>query len=275
VTTQKINHEMDEVAMIKPPVVIVTGASRGLGAATSIWLARAGAVVALLARTGDDLRAVARQIEEAGGQAIMLTTDVGNAAACHDAVESVLRKTGGVNALVNNAGVLAPLSTIAEADPDKWRQNIKVNLLGPFYMIQSALSALRASRGRVINVSSGAATNPTGAWSAYCAAKAGLNHLTSVLALEEPDVTAISIRPGVVDTEMQDQIRSEGQLYMASDKVTFFQRLKEEGNLLPPEVPARAIAWLALNAPHKWSGQFLSYDQEDIAGPAAAFCGNS
>ena len=261
--------------MDKPPVVIVTGASRGLGAATSICLARAGALVALLARDMGALRAVAGQIEKLGGQAFMVAADVGNETACREAVESVLQKTAEVNALVNNAGQLAPLATVAEADPDEWHRNVKVNLLGPFYLIQSALPALRASRGRVINVSSGAAIKPTGAWSAYCAAKSGLNHLTSVLALEEPDVTAVSIRPGVVDTQMQDRIRSDGQQYMASDTLEYFQRLKEEGNLLPPEVPARSIAWLALNAHHKWSGQFLSYDQEDIAGPAAAFCANS
>ena len=62
---------------------------------------------------------------------------------------------------------------------------------------------------------------------------------------------------------------------MAGDTVEYFQRLKDEGNLLAPEIPGRSIAWLALNAPHEWSGQFLSYDQEDIAGPAAAIFSNS
>ena len=260
--------------MEKSPVVIVTGASRGMGAEISVCLAGAGATVALLARSADGLLSVVKRIEDIGGCALAIVADVSNADDCRKAVSDVLKKNGSVDALVNNAGELAPLATVARADPAEWRQNIKVNLMGPFYMIQSVLPALRISRGRIINVSSGAASSPTAAWSAYCAAKAGLNHLSRVVALEEPDVTTISIRPGVVDTAMQARIRREGPQQMATDKLEYFQRLNKEGNLLAPEIPARSIAWLALKAPNQWSGLFLNYDQDEVTAPAEAFFGN-
>ena len=260
--------------MEKPPVVIVTGASRGMGAETSVWLASAGAFVALVARSEEGLMSVADRIGDIGGHAKPVVADVSNVDDCRKAVSDVLKITGEIAALVNNAGELAPLAPVSSADPAEWRQNIQVNLMGPFFMIQSALPALRISRGRIINVSSGAATSPTAAWSAYCAAKAGLNHLSRVLALEEPEVTTISIRPGAVDTAMQARIRQEGPRHMASDKIDLFQRLKKENNLLPPEIPGRSIAWLALKAPKQWSGLFLNHDQEEIVEPAEAFFKN-
>ncbi len=253
------------------PVVIVTGASRGLGMATSLWLAKAGAFVALMARTRKDLQQVLEQIHRLGGRGMTLTVDVANPEQCRQAVDEVLQTTDGIDALINNAGELAPLATIARSEPNQWRENIRVNLVGPFQLIQSALPALRQSNGRVVNVSSGAAKNPTKAWSAYCAAKAGLTHFTAVLALEEPAVTALAVRPGVVDTQMQRLIRHDGHRHMMPDKVAFFQQLKDTGQLEPPDIPARSIAWLALRAPHGWTGRFLDYDQAEIAGPAEAF----
>ena len=257
--------------MEKPPVIIVTGASRGIGSETSVWLASAGATVVLLARSENGLQSVVDRIEETGGRALAVVADVSNFEDCRKAVDMVLKVTGRVDALVNNAGELAPLATIARADPVEWHQSIKVNLIGPFFMIQATLPALRTSRGRIINVSSGAATRPTAAWSAYCASKAGLNHLGRVLALEEPTVTTLSVRPGVVDTQMQARIRQVGPQQMQGDKVEFFRRMKEEGSLLPPEIPGRSIAWLALRAPAQWSGLFLDHDHEDINGPAEDF----
>ncbi len=110
-------------------------------------------------------------------------------------------------------------------------------------------------------------------WSAYCASKAGLLHLTRVLATEEPEVTAVSLRPGVVDTRMQAQIRQSEPGAMPPSSKERFENLKEEGELEPPEVPARAIAWLVLHAPEEWSGEFIEYDELRVAEPARALFG--
>jgi NAD(P)-dependent dehydrogenase (short-subunit alcohol dehydrogenase family) len=171
---------------------------------------------------------------------------------------------GRLDALVNNAGILSPVARLAEADPKTWEYNLAVNLMGPFYLAQAAIPHLRATRGRIVNVSSGAAVKAIEGWSAYCVAKAGLTHLTRLLAAEEPDITAVALRPGVVDTAMQAQIRKEGDGAMSAEKAAYFQQLKTDGQLLEPMLPAAKIAWLAMAAPPVLSGMFLDYDDPRI-----------
>jgi NAD(P)-dependent dehydrogenase (short-subunit alcohol dehydrogenase family) len=223
-----------------------------------------GAAVVLVARSEEALAAVAGDIEAAGGQALAAPADVSDWAACMQVAEAALSRFGRIDALVNNAGVVRPLATTGSADPAEWRRCIEINLLGPFYMARATLEALRQSEGRVINISSGAATLPLAGAGAYCATKAGLNHFTAVLAAEEPRVTVLAVRPGVVDTDMQAELRSQAAGGMPADQVAYYRRLKAENRLEPPNVPGRAVAWLALHAPAEWSGHFISYDDPRI-----------
>ena len=250
---------------------IVTGASHGLGAAVSRQLGCAGAAVALVSRSADDLQRSAAAVRECGGACLALPADVSDPDACRRVVEATVGHFGRLDAVVNNAGIVAPLEVVARTAPAHWRRNVEVNLLGPVYITMAALAALRSSHGRVVNVSSGAATRVIQAASAYCASKAALNQFTHVLATEEPDITAVAVRPGVVDTPMQAFLRREGPAKMPAAQAAYYQALKTENRLEPPEVPARAIAWLALKAPHWLSGRFLSYDDPRIAEPAAIF----
>lgn len=245
--------------MTEQKTVIITGASRGLGAGTARMAARLGAAVVLSARSAEALRAVAAEIETAGGRALAVPGDVSRAEDCRALVARAVAHFGRVDAVINNAGVLEPLARIAEADPEAWTRNIVVNVVGPFLVTQAALRYLRETGGRVINVSSGAAVSAKAAWSAYAVSKAALNHFTAHLAVEEPGITAVAVRPGVVDTAMQTAIREEGQAMEPEERARFV-RLHEEGALQPPEVPGRALAVLALHAPHDWSGQFVSWD---------------
>ena len=261
--------------MEKRPSVIVTGASRGLGADIARWLARAGARITVVARSGEALSALADEIGRQGGSVHRITADVSEDGACREIAQEALSHFGAIDALVNNAGILEPVSRIAEADPDRWLYNIRVNLAGPFQLVRAAIPALRKSRGRVINVSSGAAVKAIAAWSADCVSKAGLTHFTRLLAEEEPLVTAVSIRPGVVDTAMQRLIRQVGPEKMDPDKAAYFQALKDEKRLSPPHLPARAIAWLSLHAPAAWSGAFMDFDDPRIEGPAKAAFGDT
>ncbi len=249
-------------------VVIVTGASRGIGAATARWLGRAGASVVVVARTEEALRQVARDVERLGGRALTVAGDVSDATFCRRIVEQALDAFGRLDALVNNAAVLEPIARVAEADVAAWRYAVEVNLVAPFVLSREALPALRKARGRLINISSGAAHHPIAAWSAYCATKAGLHLFTQVVALEEPDVVAVSVHPGVVDTEMQALIRRQGEGHMAPEQVARFRRLKERGELVSPELSGRSVAWLALHAPASMSGRFVAFDDADVIGPA-------
>ncbi len=246
------------------PVVLVTGASRGLGRGIALALAELGADLVLNARNAAQLRAVAEEARGHGIRAETVPGDIGEPETARQIVRRARDAFGRIDAVVNNAGIIQPLARIAQAEPEAWLENWRVNLLGPVLLVKEALPELRARRGRVVNISSGAAVRPFPGWGAYCAAKAGLNQFTAVLALEEPRVTAVAFRPGVVDTDMQTEIRTQGARAMPPEWHRRFLRYKEEGRLRPPEEIGRMVAWLALEAPHEWSGRFLAYYEEPL-----------
>ena len=122
--------------------------------------------------------------------------------------------------------------------------------------IQPALPALRSSKGRVVLTSSGASSNTYSTWGTYGSSKAALNHLTGTLATEEPDITVVSVRPGVVDTDMQVEVRGNHAVMDGKDAEKF-KSLHEEGKLLKPEQPGNVMARLAVGAEKELSGKFL------------------
>jgi NAD(P)-dependent dehydrogenase (short-subunit alcohol dehydrogenase family) len=260
-------------AMSHNPVVIVTGASRGIGAFVARWLGKVGARVILIARSPVPLERVGQDVGHLGGVAFTIPGDVADEETCRRTVEKTIDRFGHVDALVNNAGIFQPMAPLVSADTEAWRYNIQVNLLGPFHMAKAAIPHLLEQKGRIINVGSGAANIPVPAGSAYCASKAAVVQFTRVLATEEPSLTVLAVRPGVVDTEMQAFIRREGARIMSPEQVAYYKSLKTEGKLEPPAVPARSIAWLSLHAPRDWSGQFLNYDDTQIMDPSIALFG--
>ncbi|HIP73203.1 MAG TPA: SDR family NAD(P)-dependent oxidoreductase [Anaerolineae bacterium] len=250
--------------MMNKPTVIISGASRGLGLAAARFAAADGANVVLLSRSVERLAEAARLIEAEGGTAVPIPGDVTDAEDCAYVVAAALERYGRIDALINNAGTIEPIAPVAEADVMAWQENWAVNLLGPLQLTQVALPHLRERRGRVINVSSGAATYGLPGWGAYCAAKGALNQLTRVLAVEEPLITAVAVRPGAVDTAMQQVIREQGAAGMAPDVYERFVRKYEDGQLLPPDKPGAALAALALYAPPEWSGEFVAWDEAQV-----------
>ena len=166
--------------------VLITGASKGIGASAARVFATAGANVALAARNGD---AIAELAGEIGPAAIAIPCDVSRfwemeapVAACHTAF-------GHLDVLINNAGVIEPITTLSEADPDDWARAIDVNLKGVFNGMRAALPGMIArGAGTILTVSSGAAHNPLEGWSAYCTSKAGAAMLTRCATLpSSPD----------------------------------------------------------------------------------------
>jgi NAD(P)-dependent dehydrogenase (short-subunit alcohol dehydrogenase family) len=244
--------------------IIITGGSRGLGLAIAQDAAALGANVVMFARSADLLTQEAQYIRDGGGSALAVPGDISQLADCKRLVEKTMSNFGRIDSIVHNAGVLEPIAPIGEADPALWQQNLMVNLLGPMMLTQAALPYLRQNRGRVIHISSGASTYAIGGWSAYCSTKGGLNQFSRALAIEEELVTSIAVRPGVVDTEMQALIRTMGAEGMPEEAYERFLRLKDNGELLPPEVPGGTLAVLALFAPREWDGDFLSWDEERV-----------
>jgi NAD(P)-dependent dehydrogenase (short-subunit alcohol dehydrogenase family) len=251
--------------------VIVTGASRGLGAATARALVGFGAPVVLCARTAPDLHALAGDIRDEGGQAEIVAGDVTQSEVQTKLVDVANARFGGIRGLVNNAATLQPIAPLADADGEAWAVLWRLNVLTPVTLTRLALPALRTSGGRVINVSSGAAEKTIPGWAAYDVSKAALNHFTRQLAEEEPDIVAVAVRPGTVNTQMQAEIRTEGQPAMRPQSYAHFVELFEQGRLLPPEKPGRAIAVLALWAPPALTGEFVRWDDARVEELAAQF----
>ena len=251
-------------------VVLITGGARGIGFETAKLAYERGASVVLVDL---DPEVAAESAESIGEGAIGIGANVAVAEEINAAVQSAVEQLGRVDVVIANAGITPRKTTTRDISTDEWERVVEVNLLGPVYMSMAAIPELRGRNGRIVNVSSGAAHHVIVAASAYCAAKAALNQFNRVLAAEEPDLTVIAVRPGVVDTRMQELLRSEGPAKMPPEQAAFYKDLKTAGRLEPPQVPARAIAWLALHAPREWSGAFMSYDDPQIAEPAFAAFG--
>ncbi|NPA26211.1 MAG: SDR family NAD(P)-dependent oxidoreductase [Chloroflexi bacterium] len=246
------------------PVVILTGASRGLGEAAAYEAARQGAHLVLNARNAARLRQVAERARDLGAEVLVVPGDIGLPLTARRLVQQTLSHFGRVDAVVNNAAIIQPIGPIAELDPYAWQTNWQVNVLGPAMVVRWALPALREHQGRVVNVSSGAAIKPYPSWAPYATAKAALNHFTRILAAEEPRITTLAFRPGVIDTDMQRFIREHGAEHMPPELYQRFLHYREAGKLEPPERVARALIAVALRAPHAWSGEFVSYDEPRV-----------
>jgi NAD(P)-dependent dehydrogenase (short-subunit alcohol dehydrogenase family) len=239
-------------------VALVTGASRGIGAATASALAAAGAAVVLAARDGAACTALARRLEAEGGRALGLACDVADFEGVARTVAAARERFGPVTILINNAGTISPIGRVLDCDPEDWTANLRVNLGGAFACAQAVLPGLLAAGGgTIVNISSGAAHRPLEGWSAYCAGKAGLAMLTQALDLEyrEQGLWVFGFAPGVVDTEMQGAIRGSG--------LNPVSRLSR-ADLAPPERPAALIAWLCGPTAAALAGRELSIDDPDL-----------
>ena len=183
---------------------VITGASRGIGAAMASDWARRGLRLGLCARSAPVL--------EDGPAVVSSRLDVTDEKALDAFVTHVERRFGAIDCWVNNAGVLEPIAPLREVEADDFRRHVDVNLTGVFLGTRAFVRHLRARGGSgvLLNVSSGAAQSAYAGWSAYCAAKAGVDRLTECVQLEEAEsgLRAHAIAPGVVDTEMQALIRA-------------------------------------------------------------------
>jgi NAD(P)-dependent dehydrogenase (short-subunit alcohol dehydrogenase family) len=235
--------------------VLITGASRGIGAATARLFADHGARVGLLAR---DAAAVAALAAEIGPSACALPADVASWPAVEAAVAAMTRTFGGVDVLINNAGVIEPIAALDRVDPGAWGKLVDINLKGPLNGIRAVLPGMiRQGGGIVITLSSGAAHTPLEGWSAYCSAKAGAAMLTACLHHEMhlKGIRALGLSPGTVATDMQRTIRASG--------INPVSRLDPKAHI-PPAWVAEALLWLCGPAADEFAGQEVSLREEAI-----------
>jgi clavulanate-9-aldehyde reductase len=201
----------DSGAALAGQVVAITGASSGIGEATALACAREGAAVALAARRADRIEALAQRIRDDDGQAVAIETDVADEESAHAFVRGAAERLGGLDALVNNAGVML-LGPIETSPSSEWRRMIDVNLLGVLYCTQAALPLLRERGGGSIVMMSSVGGRVVAKWSGvYSLTKFGLGAFTEVLRQETvaDDIRVSLIEPGRVETELRDHMRPE------------------------------------------------------------------
>jgi NAD(P)-dependent dehydrogenase (short-subunit alcohol dehydrogenase family) len=190
-------------------IALVTGASRGIGRAIALELARRGAHVIALARTQGALEELDDAIRSAGGEATLVPCDIKDFDALDRLGSAVHGRWGKLDIFVGNAGILGPLTPISHCDPDKWDQVFAVNVTANYRLLRSLDPLLRASdAGRVVLISSGAAQKPelSAFWGPYAASKAALDVILRTYAAETVNVSnvrAMSVNPGPLRTKMR------------------------------------------------------------------------
>jgi NADP-dependent 3-hydroxy acid dehydrogenase YdfG len=220
-------------------IVLVTGASSGIGQATALALSKAGARVAVGARRADRLEALA---QEAPGEILTLKLDVADRQSVQDAVDATVEHFGALDALVNNAGIMLS-GPILGADTTEWTRMVETNLLGSMYAVHAALPHLLRSKGAVVQISSTSGRTSSAMSGVYSATKFGINAFAEALRQEvtEQGVRVVLVEPGFVATELAGHITVPEIQAMA-------KTMAESIRTLQPEDIANAVLY-ALSQP--------------------------
>jgi NADP-dependent 3-hydroxy acid dehydrogenase YdfG len=232
--------------MIQDKVVAITGASSGIGEATALACAKAGAKVALGARRSDRIEALASRIRDDGGEAVAIETDVSDEASARAFIEGAREQLGGLHGLVNNAGVML-LGPVEGADTEQWRTMVGVNCLGVLYCTHAALPVMREEGGgHIVNVSSVAGRTASLGSAVYNMTKWGVGGFSEGLRQEvlHANIRVTIIEPGFVETELQGHNEGNPIVMEAMDK------MREQIEPLQASDIADAIAYALTRPQH-------------------------
>lgn len=236
---------------LKNRVAIVTGAGRGIGRAGALALARSGAHIVLAARSGGEIDAVAAEVAALGVRALPVITDVTVFEECQHLAKAAAEEFGRIDVLVNNAGGGDTSSRLVDSDPRLWADTVTLNLVSVFNVSRAVLPhMIEAGFGRVVNIGSGTGYSAVSGTSAYGAAKAGVAHLTRVLAQEvwRHGIDVNELVPGPVATRLTEADFTPGQ----TPRLSPSERVKE------PEEVAELLLWLLERPTGGPTGQLFS-----------------
>lgn len=246
-------------------VALVTGGGSGLGRAFTLALASAGARVALTARTAELLRETAEMVERGGGRALAIPGDVAAPDAVTRVVTTAESQLGPIDILVNNAGVAGPMGCDWNIDPEDWWRAFEVNVLGSFRCARAVLAGMiTRKRGRIVNLSSGAAFGRLPQMTAYCATKAAVTQWTKILAEDTRahGIAVFAFHPGAVVTSMLTQVIESHDI--PREVADRFRTLVSEGRDTPIDRAAQMLLFLVSGQADALSGRLIrAQDNED------------
>ncbi len=237
---------------------IITGASKGIGAATARRMSELGVNIVLAARSKKLVKDLAEELASEGGKATGIACDVSEYADVKKTIALAREKFGSIDILVNNAGLIDPIARLKDSDPEEWGEAIDVNVKGVYHTIHAALPHMeRQKSGVIINISSGAATSALEGWSPYCASKAAALMLTKATHEEVAGkgIRVVGLSPGTVATDMQIAIKASG--------INPISQLDPDVHI-PPEWVAEAICWLATKDAKEFDGDDVSLRDKKI-----------
>lgn len=244
-------------------VALVTGAGRGIGRVFAQALAKAGAQVAVVARSADQLGDTVALIAGTGGRAYAAPVDVADPGGVDAAVRAVEAELGSVDLLVNNAGVWGPLGPMWEVDPEEWWQAISINFRGAFLCSRAVLPGMISrGHGRIINIGSHAGVFRWPQASAYAISKSALSKLTENLAAEtrKYGVAVFTLNPGIVTIGLTDQAMSMTDLpdSPGTRAAAWIRAEVAAGRAVPPELGAELVVALASGRADALSGRYIT-----------------
>lgn len=245
------------MADLKGKIVVLTGASRGIGAAAAKEMAGDGPHLILCARKPESCADTKAAVEALGATAESHGFDVSDADAAKTFVDGVIAEHGRIDVLINNAGMNV-MGSIAKVSPDAFQSVLMGNVMGPYNLISAAMpSMLEHDAGTIINITSARAFMPDRFYGAYCASKAALLSMTQCIHYELVDtgVNIFALSPGFSDTDMVADI-------YASTEFTAQALTPDQAQ--PPERPAKMLAWLAREAPADLAGKHNEIQFNDI-----------
>jgi len=240
---------------------IVTGGGRGLGRAIAETLASLGAHVVIASRNAPELDEVVLRIKRSRGRALAYAADVSDERQVQDLVINTERWVGPATILVNNAGIIEPITPLARSDATTWLRHIAINLGGVYLTTRAVLPGmLERGYGRIVNISSHAAERPSAGWTAYTAGKAAVEQLTRSLGveLERTGVTVCALRPGKVETALQERVRRSSPEDFP--RVEEYREAKRAGQVADPKDRARIVAYLVSDGAQR-NGQIVEPDE--------------
>ena len=244
-------------------VFLVTGASKGLGRSIALAIAKSGATVIALARSSSELKEIEAKLKTISGDSVAVSCDLSKSTDISNASDFILSKFDHLSGIVHNAGIINPIGNMLDTSRDDWELTLKVNLLGVQDLTRSLDDAIGGEKHtRVTTISSGAAQRSLHGWSAYCVSKAGLDMWTNCMAEEgnSENISALAIAPGIVDTNMQENIRSSNP-----DEFPLhphFVDYHDTGQLVDPDIVAKQL--LSLVTTHSMEQTGLRFDVREL-----------